>query len=121
VNAWPVPSGDPRHPHWCQRAYCEMYRPKSLRQHRSAPVAVQLDEPVMTARTEIWLSQAIDAPLDEAKVDVNVRITEEVAGEVTSVDTWSFDVAEARQVASLMLLLARRGAERRYVDPIDWR
>jgi hypothetical protein len=93
-----------------------MYRPKSLRQHRSAPVAVQLDEPVMTARTEIWLSQAIDAPLDEAKVDVNVRITEEVAGEVTSVDTWSFDVAEARQVASLMLLLAkaRRATCRRW-------
>lgn len=117
----PVPPADPRHPHWCQRAYCEMYKPGTLRDHRTAPVSVQPAEPVAIARTEVWLSQPIDEPLDTALVHLNVRVTEEVAGEVTSVDSWSFGVAEARQVASLMLLLAKRGQERRYTEPEEWR
>lgn len=115
------PAADLRHPHWCSRAHCEWNRSDILGNHRSAPVPVERPTPY-SSQTIAWLSHPLHDPLTTSEVYVNLRITETLpSGEVENVATYMFGITEAQQTAAVMTLLAKRGAERRYVTPEEWR
>jgi hypothetical protein len=115
-----LPPADPRHPAWCSWRRCGASRADGLGAHRSELVPIERAEPY-DARVTVWLSQTIGEPLDESEVWVHVRAEYATRDEVREVHSEDFRLGQAEQLGATMVLLARRGRERRYVAEDEWR
>lgn len=117
--AWPVPPGDPRHPHWCSPLACRAGVAGG--DHRSQPITIVRANP-SSEQSTVWLSQVGSDPLAESTVFLNVRV-EQLApsGEPDLLVTHAFFLVEAGQLAAVMSLLTARGEDRTLVGPEDWR
>jgi hypothetical protein len=118
-----APNGSPvdrRHPAWCSYRRCSITTGQGI-DHRSEAIPVERVHD-FDLRAEVWLTMHLFEPPERAEVWAHVRVSEiGTDGEVERITTEDLHIVQAEQLGSILVLLARRGAEGLLVSEDDWR